>query len=110
MPETFLLTHEYFESLVEKSFTVGEGQQAVSLRVTAVRMLPAPKRQTPTGRIVDVPGTRLPFSVYFRSEGQIGLRQGTYSMTPPDAAVPLSIFVVPLGIEHGGVIYEAIFN
>jgi hypothetical protein len=31
-------------------------------------------------------------------------------MTPPDGSEPMYIFIVPLGFEEGGVIYEAIFN
>lgn len=110
MPERSPLTHEYFQPFVEQAFVVSVGDQTLALRVTDVRLLPAPKRRTLTGKLVDVPAPRAPFSVYFRSEGMLGLGQGTYGMTPPDGGPPLDIFLVPLGVEEGGVIYEAIFS
>lgn len=111
MPELTQLTHEYFQPFTEQSFAVNVDGQSLALRVTEVRMLPPPKRRTLTGKLVDTLTTRPPFSVYFRSEGDNGLRQGAYSMVPPDGGEPIPmIFLVPLGFEDGGVIYEAIFN
>jgi hypothetical protein len=111
MPDLSSLTHEYFQSLLEQSFVAGAGEeQAIALRVTEVRMLPPPKRRTLSGQIVDAKVSRLPFSVFFRSEGEFGLRQGTYSLTPPDGGEPMTIFLVPLGYEDEGVLYEAVFN
>jgi len=105
-----LLTHEYFEPLIEQSFSVRAGDETLELRVVDIRMLPPPKRRTLSGKTVDVESNRLPFSVFFRSEGAMGLRQGTYSLTPPDGRPPMAIFLVPLGFEDGGVTYEAVFN
>jgi hypothetical protein len=110
MPALALVTHEYFQPLIDQSFIVTLGDQTLALRVTDVTMLPPPKRRTLSGKTIDVSTTRLPFSVYFRSEGELGLRQGTYNMAPPDGGQPMHIFVVPLGFEEGGVIYEAVFN
>jgi hypothetical protein len=110
MPDLVQLTHEYFEALIEQSFGVSTDGQTIVLRVTGVRMLPPPKRKTLTGAMIDVPVDRLPFSVFFRSEGEMGLRQGTYSMTPPDGEPPMDVFLVPLGFEEGGVLYEAVFT
>ncbi|MGA8808000.1 MAG: hypothetical protein WB973_08985 [Thermoanaerobaculia bacterium] len=104
------VTHEYFESLLEQSFEVTTDDQTLALRVTGVRMLPPPKRKTLTGTMIDVATPRLPFTVFFRSEGEMGLRQGTYSMTPPHDRATINIFLVPLGFEDGGVVYEAVFS
>jgi hypothetical protein len=110
MPELSLLTHEYFEPLVDQSFLVTAEGQELALRTLEVRMLPPPKRRTLTGKVVAVSAQRLPFSVYFRSEGTLALRQGTYRLAPPGGGVALDIFIVPLGIEDDGMIYEAVFN
>jgi hypothetical protein len=110
MPDLALLTHEYFQPFVEQNFFVNTDDQTVVLRVLDVRLLPPPKRRTLTGATVDAAMARLPFSVFFRSEGEMGLRQGTYSMTPPDGEPPMDVFLVPLGFEEGGVLYEAVFT
>jgi hypothetical protein len=110
MPDLALLTNEYFEALAQQSFTVRVDDQTFELRVLEIRMLPPPKRRTLSGKIVDAATARPPFSVFFRSEGPMGLQQGTYSLTPPGGAAPLDIFLVPLGFEDGGVTYEAIFT
>jgi hypothetical protein len=111
MPELSQLTSEYFQAFLEQSFAVNADGQTLALRVTEVQMLPPPKRRTLSGKLVDTEAARQPFSVFFRSEGDNGLRQGTYSMTPPDGGEPLQmIFLVPLGFEDGGVLYEAVFN
>jgi hypothetical protein len=110
MPDLSLLTHEYFEPLIEQSFAVQADDQTINLRVVEIRMLPPPKRKTLTGRMVDAATDRLPFSVFFRSEGEMGLRQGTYRLIPPDGQPAMEIFLVPLGFEDGGVTYEAVFS
>jgi hypothetical protein len=110
MPDLALVTPEYFESAMQQPFTTRADDQTFELRVLEIRMLPPPKRRTLSGNVVDAATARLPFSVFFRSEGEMGLRQGTYSLTPPDGQAPMDIFLVPLGFEDGGVTYEAIFN
>jgi hypothetical protein len=110
MSDLSLLTHDYFENLIDRSFLMNADEQTVALRVTEVRMLPPPKRRTLTGSLVEATVSRLPFSVFFRSEGELGLRQGTYSLDPPDGGEAMIIFLVPLGFENDGVIYEAVFN
>ena len=110
MTDLALLTHEYFEPLVDQPFAVRTGEREFTLRLVEIRMLPPPKKRTLSGKTIDAAMKRLPFSVYFRSEGETGLAQGMYAMVPPNGSQPLSIFIVPLGFEEGGFIYEAIFT
>ena len=105
-----VLTHEYFLRLVEQSFLVKTDDRSLALKVTEVRMLPAPRRRSLSGKEVDAAAQRAPFCVFFRSEGEMGLRQGAYALTPPDGEHSMDIFLVPLGFEDGGVVYEAVFN
>lgn len=49
------------------------------------------------------------FSLIFLAEGQDVWRQGTYAVEAPDAS-SMQIFLVPVGVDQGGVIYEAVFN
>jgi len=108
--EPIPLTHAYFEPLVDQSFAVHVDDRDFALRLIEVRMLPPPKKRTLTGKTVDAETKRLPFSVYFRTEGKVGLKQGTYTMAPPNGLQPIDIFIVPLGFEEGGLTYEAIFT
>jgi hypothetical protein len=110
MPKLDQLTHEYFEQRKEEKFHVSIDDRQLELSVVAVTMLPIPRRKTLTGQLVDVPVQKLPFSVIFRNEGTYGLPQGTYAIAPSDEPTPLNIFMVPLGVEDGGVIYEAVFS
>ena len=110
MPELVRLTHEYFQPLIDQSFVASAGDESLALRVTEVRLHAPPKRRTLSGALVDATGARQPFSVFFRSEGERALRQGTYGLTPPGGGEPIRIFIVPLGFEDGGAVYEAVFS
>jgi hypothetical protein len=110
MPSLAELTSEYFEQLTGRSFVITVGSETVELEVANVVMLPPARRRTLAGKEIEMPAKRAPFSVYFRSKGERGLVQGTYAMQPPGGETPLNIFIVPLGIEDGGVTYEAVFT
>ncbi|MBK7473439.1 MAG: hypothetical protein IPO58_11970 [Betaproteobacteria bacterium] len=110
MTELARLTFEHFQPFVDQTFAVSAGGESLALRVTEVRLHPPPRQRTLSGKLVEANVARQPFSVFFRSEGEKGLRQGTYSAAPPDGGAKLMIFIVPLGFEEGGVVYEAVFN
>jgi hypothetical protein len=105
-----ILTHEDFEPLVGKTFTVDVGDCNLELKLVSSKKLPPVVRRTLTGEEVPMSSKRTPFSLYFRSEGAMGLRQGTVLLQPPGDGPAVPVFVVPLGVEDGGVVYEAIFN
>jgi hypothetical protein len=50
-----------------------------------------------------------PFVLYFKSQSHILLPQKTYSFKIGEEK-PYSIFIVPVGRERDGVVYEAVFN
>ena len=50
-----------------------------------------------------------PFVLYFKSQSHILLPQKMYPFKVGDEK-PYSIFIVPVGRERDGVVYEAIFN
>lgn len=104
-----VLTHDFFQALVGEIVDVTADGKTIQLKINEVRLMPAPKKRTITGEIVEDVRKRAPFSVFFRSEGALGLVQGTYEMHRNGTA-PLQIFIVPLGVVDGGVIYEAVFN
>lgn len=49
------------------------------------------------------------FSIIFRGPKDRAIRQGTYSFEH-DKLGTLELFIVPIGMEEDGVIYEAAFN
>jgi hypothetical protein len=50
-----------------------------------------------------------PFVLYFKSQSHILLPQKMYAFTVADVK-PFNIFIVPVGREKDGVVYEAVFN
>lgn len=53
--------------------------------------------------------SREPFSLIFKSESQVILPQKIYMMNNKSIG-KLGIFIVPVGRDTGGIIYEAVFN
>ena len=112
MPDT-LLTHQFFAPLVGVSFATAAGDDVIPLRLEDVTPLPSPRRRSLTGKIVPVEAgmvRREPFSLMFVGPPDPVLPQAIYRMTAPEAGeTPLEIFIVPLGPEDGGIVYQAIF-
>jgi hypothetical protein len=60
--------------------------------------------------VVQFPGiSREPFSLIFKSDNQVILPQKIYTMSH-DSIGKAGIFIVPVGRDVGGIIYEAVFN
>lgn len=54
-------------------------------------------------------GAREPFTLRFRSDAATALPQGIYPLAHPDLGT-LEIFIVPIAVEDGAAVYEAVFN
>ena len=54
-------------------------------------------------------GRRVPFSVVFRGPGSPLLPQRIYRLEHPELGA-LDVFLVPIGQDAGGMVYEAVFN
>lgn len=62
------------------------------------------------GRLTPHPGSlRDPFSLIFRGPAAPVLPQRTYPLDNPHTG-PLEIFIVPIGRDAAGVLYQAVFN
>ena len=56
------------------------------------------------------PGARpRPFSLLFAGPADEPLEQGTYAFRHERLSAPLGIFIVPLGVRDGAMLYEAVF-
>lgn len=105
--------YELFTPLIGNTFRIEFTDGVVDLRLEEVTPLPPPRYVTPKGD-VPVPETfrarRNPFTVSFRGPGNVKLPQRVYRMTQAAFAVPLDIFIVPIGVDAEGYRYEAVFN
>ena len=95
----FLQT-EHFGARANETFDLSLGETTQTLTLVEVRPLPP---QNFAGMV------RHPFSLLFRSPSQIALPQRLYRLN--NAAMgALDVFLVPVGRDAAGVIYEAVFN
>lgn len=95
-----VLTYESFSSNVNSTFALSLGESGVDLTLTeAVRQ---PVRPFP-GMM------REPFSLFFRSASPVVLPQRIYPFKHP-AMGRFDMFIVPVGREPAGVVYQAVFN
>ncbi len=91
---------DYFAGHVGESFDIDLGGSSTPLTLAQVRPLP----------VHPFPGMlRAPFALVFRSESQVVLPQKIYRLNN-SALGKLDIFLVPVGREVSGVVYEAVFN
>ncbi|UZK69005.1 hypothetical protein OKW76_13380 [Sphingomonas sp. S1-29] len=93
-----LLELDRFAPCVGELFIVGEQPDAPALELIEVKPLPA------HGAAV-----RQPFALLFRSNHLPMLAQGLYRLANPTAGT-LDIFLVPVGRDAAGTLYEAVFN
>lgn len=98
------LTIESFEPHVGSTFwlhtTTATGHHKVELRLDgAAKVMESEAAKLP----------RNPFSLYFVGPGSIYLEQKIYSITHDAFPEGLEIFLVPVGKDERGFVYEAVF-
>jgi len=94
------LTIDSFEPLVGSSFWLLTGAHKIELRLQRA----AKVMESEAARL-----KRNPFSLIFLGPGSIFLEQKIYRVTHDTLTDPLDIFLVPIGKEDGGFLYEAVF-
>lgn len=92
------LTRESFAPHVGSQFAVATVSEGMDLTLSSIG---------PAG--AGLPGKRVPFALHFRGPAGPLLRQGVYRLRH-QAFGDLEIFLVPLGPQAGGTVYEAIFS
>jgi hypothetical protein len=94
------LTYESFSSHVNSTFALSLGESGVDLTLTEATRQP----------VRPFPGMmREPFSLIFRSTSPVVLPQRIYPFNHA-AMGRFEMFIVPIGREPTGVIYQAVFN
>ena len=94
------LTIDTFEPLLGSSFWALSGTHKIELRLERA----AKVMESEAARL-----KRNPFSLIFLGPGSIFLEQKIYRVTHESMTEPLDIFLVPIGREGGGYLYEAVF-
>jgi hypothetical protein len=95
-----LLSRETFAVRANETFDLGLGES--SMPVTLVEIQPLPPHAYPGMG-------RSPFSLVFRSGSPVVLPQKVYRLK--NAALgELDMFLVPVGRDVSGVLYQAVFN
>lgn len=92
------LTLSHFLDCVQRPFTIVVGDAELHLV-----LIEASKG------VGGVPGGREPFSLLFRGPATPRLRQATYAVVHPTLG-SLPIFLVPVGEDADGMLYEAVFG
>lgn len=93
-------TFEGFASHLHGNFTVGLGVSTVEMTLV----------QAIKGKSRDWEGVRKePFSLVFKCANPVILPQRTYPFQRPGFG-KMDIFIVPVGRERDGIVYQAVFN
>lgn len=92
------ITHQNFESILGETIDLEAGESCFQAKVDSVKLL----RQNPGQQ-------RQPFSVELLADCVDNHAQQVYKLSHP-ALGELSLFVVPLGPEKGGMLYQVVFN
>lgn len=94
------LTFESFSPHLNSTFAIGLGESSVELTLTQATKQP----------VRPFPGMmREPFSLIFRSGTPVVLPQRLYPLKH-EALGKLDIFIVPIGRDLQGTVYQAVFN
>jgi hypothetical protein len=95
-------TYEQFNQFIGQTFQVRFEDGAMDLVLERVNLL-MEKHVSPQMH-------RDAFSAHFRGPGERMLKQGTFSIYNESIGQVVPIFLVPVGREADGFIYEAVFN
>ncbi|ATQ44123.1 hypothetical protein CSW64_17880 [Caulobacter mirabilis] len=95
-----LMSREAFAGRANETFDVSLGESSLPMTLVEVQAL------TPHA----FPGmSRAPFSLVFRSGSPVVLPQKTYRLTNATMG-PVDLFLVPVGRDVQGILYQAVFN
>ena len=105
------LSADLFEPLIGQPFVVTLKDGSVTLTLRKVTRLPPPRREDSAGGVVPIAsGARQdPFTLLFGGASHL-LPQRTYALTSGSLDDPVEIFIVPVGQDRQGFIYEAVFG
>jgi hypothetical protein len=93
-------SYEFFAGHMKETFSIALGESSVEMTLVEARRRPP--------RVMA--GIRAePFTLYFKCQNAVILPQKTYPFRNKNAG-QIEIFIVPVGRDPDGVVYEAVFN
>ena len=95
-----LLSSEDFARAAHQVFDLDIGGASLPLTLVDVQVAVSPQT-------TDL--ARAPFCLFFRSAAQVVLPQKTYTLRQAEMGV-VEIFLVPVGRDREGVVYQAVFS
>lgn len=101
MKDLSVVTHEDFEPCLNGRFSV-KTEQENGPQLELIEIKPLGER-SPDARI------RQPFSLLFRGPSEPMLPQQMYQLENPDCG-ELLLFLVPVGPDEKGMLYDTVFN
>ncbi len=100
------LTAETFTGSIGDTFNlILEGAPPVELQLISV----TDRSAFASGKISREQGMRMPFSIVFRGPLKLHLPQHIYHIEHARLE-PMDIFIVPIGPDQEGMLYEAVFS
>lgn len=104
------LTIVDFQPLVHQSFELRrDNGDIVLLRLIKVKQIELPPFRSPWAE-EDEPEGRQPFLIWFRGPVESPLPQQMYNLWHDQLGEIRALFLAPLGMDHKGRYYEAVFN
>ncbi len=101
-------TYETFAAHVDGAFTITIDPSTV-VPVTLIEAINLGAFPTPSRPTAGPAGDGERFSILFRGPRERPLPQGTYAFEHPRLG-PFPLFIVPVGADHEGMRYEAVFT
>jgi hypothetical protein len=95
------LTCAVFEQHLDSTFRIGRGADTVDMVLVEATSLKSDKGPNPN--------TRDPFSIVFRAPQGTSIDQKIYEIKH-DQIGEFSLFLVPIGPDDKGMLYQAVFN
>jgi hypothetical protein len=103
------LTKELFIKRIGESFYIDSGDNTIVLRLMEVSALGSTASLDQERQPGE--GLRLaPFSILFHGPHEPALGQGMYAISNEQIGALEALFLVPVGADKDGRIYEAVFN
>jgi hypothetical protein len=102
---------DFFEPLIGRTFDIAFPDGTIHLTLRSVTRLRAPYRLDEKGEEIEVNGDarKDPFTLLFGGASHL-MPQRTYHLRSEAAPEPIEMFIVPIGEDREGFMYQAIFG
>ena len=104
------LSPDLFEPLIGRTFEIAFADGSVKLTLRNVARLAPPHGFDTSGHLVEIEtkARKDPFTLLFGGVSHL-IPQRTYHMTSEGLQEPVDMFIVPVGRDGEGFLYEAVF-